>query len=92
MTPETSIKEKPSMDDYKIFCQVGARIVATLSMKGELTIHHDHFKDDENFDLTNFIKAFELWSKKKYISHRSQRGLNQKTIDQLNNFQTNLKE
>jgi hypothetical protein len=56
-------------------------------MDGTLTIHHDHFSDDEDFDLSKFIKAFDMWNHRRSIQHLSKKGLNAKVVEQLNSLQ-----
>jgi hypothetical protein len=71
-------------EEYKIICHVGARVVASLSLKGELTIYHDHFKDEDKFEVQKFIDAFDRWNTVRQITHTSKRGLNKETVDALN--------
>lgn len=76
-----------SKETYKIFCQVGPRLVASLDMNGTLTIYHDHFSDEDNFQLERFIDAMDRWQVRREIQHASKRGLNLKTIEALDTLQ-----
>lgn len=77
-----------SMTDYKIICHgPQGQVIAHLDLDGTLTIHHDHFEDDDNTNIGEIIDAFDRWSVKRNITHLSKRGLNQKTVAQVNAIQ-----
>jgi hypothetical protein len=74
--------------EYKIICHApSGRVVASLDMSGCLTVHHDNFNDEDGFDLRELVKAFDKWTHRRQIQHTSKKGLNEKTIKQLNAVQ-----
>jgi len=72
---------------YKIICSGDGRVLANLELDGTLVIRHDHFEDEEKFDLTQFIEALDKWAVRREISHVSKRGLNSETLEALNTLQ-----
>jgi len=72
---------------YKIICSIDSRVIASLDMKGTLTIHHDHFTDESGFELKKFIKAIDRFSYCRNIQHLSKRGLNPGAIEEINSIQ-----
>jgi hypothetical protein len=77
-----------SKEEYKIICHApSGRVIAHLDPDGTLTVHHDHFTDDDSIDVRKIIEAFDKWSIRREIRHLSKRGLNTKTVAQLNALQ-----
>ena len=75
-------------DVYKIIChEPGGRVVADLSPDGTLTIHHDHFSDEDNINIGRIIDALDKWSVRRTVCHLSKKGLNKATVDSLNDMQ-----
>ena len=75
------------MNKYSIICHIESRVVASLSLDGELTIYHDHFLEDDNFNLKPIIEAFDKWNIFRKITHTSRKGLKQSVLEQLNILQ-----
>lgn len=76
------------MDKYKIICHSpSGKVVAHLDLDGNLTIHHDHFEDDDDINIGEIIDAFDRWAIRRNICHLSKHGLNQKTVSQINAIQ-----
>jgi len=74
-------------DPYRIHCFIDGRIVAALSMDGELTVFHDHFKGTDAFEISRFVHALDDWAVRRQIAHVSKRGLNPETVDTFNRLQ-----
>ena len=76
------------MSNYKIICHTPkGGVIAHLDLDGTLTVHHDHFTDDDNFDVREIVEALDKWAIRREIRHLSKRGLNLKTVTQLNALQ-----
>ena len=73
--------------EYKIICHGDGRVLANLELDGTLVIHHDHFTDVEDFNVGEIIDALDRWAVRREITHLSKRGLNQKTVAQINAIQ-----
>jgi hypothetical protein len=77
-----------SKEEYKIICYAPrGRVIAHLDLDGTLTVHHDHFNDEDDIDVRKIIDALDKWSVRREIRHLSKRGLNPKTVTQLNALQ-----
>jgi hypothetical protein len=73
---------------FKIICHGhDGRVVASLDMKGCLTIHHDHFSDEDDYDLEALIKAFDKFGHRRQIYHSSKKGLNAEVVAIVNKLQ-----
>tara|TARA_B100001109_G_C18623569_1_gene362663 strand:- start:153 stop:419 length:267 start_codon:yes stop_codon:yes gene_type:complete len=72
---------------YQIFCQIDGRLVAFLSMAGELTVCHEHFNDEDEFEIEQFIEALDKWHTRRTVYHRSKKGVNRKAFEAVNELQ-----
>jgi hypothetical protein len=81
-------KVNSEKSQFKIICHGhDGRVIASLDMKGCLTIHHDHFSDEEGYDIEALVKAFDKFTHRRMIHHSTKKGLNQDTIDIINKLQ-----
>lgn len=76
-----------SKENYKIICQRDGRVIASIDMQGNMTIHHDHFKDGDNVEISRFISAIDRFAYCRNIQHLSKRGLNYATVEEVNTLQ-----
>lgn len=72
---------------YGIHFVIDGRLVAHMDLDGTLNVRHDHFKDEEGFQLDRFIHALDRWTHSREIAHISKRGLNTQTLEVLNQLQ-----